>query len=148
MSTPTNVTLEELLGGTVRMTVLGIDAVSIATEEGGDIIINRIPVEFRAYFKKNTSGHWYSTNLFAYRNDNQETYHPQHPATDNQVRKIYRACVELAEGLSDRALIRGERIKKEREIQTVYDAISMKEEELSALKNLHHALLVEEENAS
>ena len=145
MSTPANTTIEELLGGTVRMTVLSAEEVVIVTED--DIMINRIPVEFRAYFKKNSAGSWYSSSMTTYRNDNPFPW-PRKAATSNQTRKIYRACSDLADALTTRALYRGERIKTERQIQAVHDSISMKEEELAALENLHHALLVEEENAS
>ena len=143
MSNTTESTQEPLLDSTVRLTVLGFDSVAIVTEE--DIVINGIPVEFRAYFRKNHGGHWISTNLFAYRNDNQESWHPQHPATDNQVSKIYSACRELAETVTEHALIRGERLKQEREILSVRDQIRLKEEELDALKAVHHGLLIEEE---
>ena len=112
-------TLIEFLGGAAAVRAIGLHEVAIIVDKDDPIIVNRIPVELRVYFKRNTGGNWYSTNFFCYRLDNAEVYHPQHPATEGQKSKIYRAAVEVCEALDESFLREGELGKMDREIETI-----------------------------
>jgi len=135
MSAPHIVT--ELLGGKARVTALGLNEVAISAGGSADVIpplvVNRIPVELRVYFKRRENGTWYSTNMFCYRTDRTVAYHPQRPATEGQTSKIYRAAVELCEELNETFLREGEVARIDREIAVVDDRIQRYEDERKAL---------------
>lgn len=134
--TAPNITTE-FLDGKVRVTALSLNEVAIvAGEQHGStepLVVNRIPVEMRIYFKRRENGSWYSTNFFCYRLDNEHKFHPQRPATEGQTSKIYRAAVELCEELNETFLREGEVGRIDHEIAVVDDRIQQYEDERKAL---------------
>lgn len=125
----------EFLGGEASVNAIDINSVAIVVDTAkGDepIVVNRIPVEFRLYFKRTQSGSWISQNFFCYRLDNTEIFHPQHPATEGQKSKIYRAAVEVCEALDETFLREGELNRMDRELEQIEDRIKQYKDEYAA----------------
>ncbi len=126
----------------VEVAANGIDEVSFNSKE---ILINRIPIEFRAYFKRGTAGRWVSTNLFAYRLDD-EGFSPQKQATEGQKTKLYAALREASERLPASFLLDGSDAALGREIERLETDIDRKKLEVAELVQQKRTLQVQIES--
>lgn len=97
-----------------------------------EMVINRISIEVRAHFKRAHSGHWISTNIFAYRLDVDGQSTRQH-ATEGQTSKLYSAFREAAEQLPATFLLDGQDAKIGREIERLGREIDEKKLEVGKL---------------
>jgi hypothetical protein len=108
----------EFLGGQVTITATSDREIVIVADEDSNVVVNRMPLEFRIWVKRNNMGQWMCSNIFAYRIDpDRPFYQPPSPGTDNQRSKLYRAAVETAERLEGSFLHSGKVVAARRDME-------------------------------
>lgn len=115
------------------------------TFTSGEMLINRISIEFRAYFKRNVAGAWVGNNMFAYRLDADSF--SRRDATDGQKSKLYAALREACELLPADFLLDGQDAELGREIERLETEIERKKIEIAELAQKKRTLQVQIETA-
>lgn len=128
----------------VHVYAYGIDDVTFHSE---GIEVNRIPVEFRAYFKRGQGNdHWFSTDLFAYRLDKDDWIKTR--ATQGQQTKLYAALRSAIDDLPASFLLDGQDAALGREIEQLEVDIDRKKIEVAELVNKKRTLQTQYETAA
>jgi hypothetical protein len=127
---PSPRTTIEVFGTEVEVYASGLDDLTFVCDS---MTINRIEIEFRAFFKRGTAGIWIGQNIFAYRTADGEHRYQQRSATPGQTSKLYSVLREACESMSATLLLDGQDAALGREIERMEVEIESRKLDLADL---------------